>query len=340
MDQENILYRILSGYYFIDLDNQKLKAIMPTLQLKQEAHFLYLKYLDQYKYEDHYWLSSSQINFLLNHYNLWNSAKEAQYKELQNKLEDTKIDLYLNYIDIKLRKKNHDLIQSLNKLLHKFYIEKNYFDNLTLESYCNSLKNQYLIMNCIYDINNNKLFNIEDFNSIDSSLLDDILYQIYHNTLSIDDLKSFAKSDIWRSYWDSKKENVFDKHVLELTDDQRTLINISKTFDAIKEHLDSPPEDIFNDNDALEGWMLHQFREKEKEKKKTALENRASTTTKSKSHSNVFIMSENEEDAQNIYSLNDATTRHQIRNMIKTVKEKKSMDIRDIDIFKLQQNKE
>lgn len=337
MDQENILYRILSGYYYVSIDDTRYKIIMPNLNIKQEAHHFYLDYMDKLKYDTDHWLSASQIDILLKYYNLWNLEKESQLKDVQNKLENSKVDLYLNFIDIKLKTKNKSLIKSFNKLIDKLLFEKTYFDNLTLESYCNSLKNQHIIMNSIYDSNNKKIFNINDFNNIDSLFLDKILHEIYTHTLSIDNLKSFAKSDLWRSYWDSQKENIFDKHVSELTDDQRMLINISKSLDSIREHMEAPSQEIINDNDALDGWMIHQFRKREDEKKKSAMENRANTAIKSREHSNVFFMTDDPEEKKQIYAMNDAQSRHGIKKMFSTVQKQGSINTKDFTIFRQQQ---
>lgn len=337
MDKENILYRIISGYYYIFIDNIRYKVIMPTLSLRQEAHYLYLEYIDKYKYDMDNWLSSNQIDILLKHYNLWNLEKESKFKEIQTQLDNNKVDLYLNFIDIKLRDRYKSIIRGLVKLLNGMIVEKTYFDNLTLESYCNSVKNQYLVMNCIYDSNNKKVFDINDFDSLDSVFLDKILYEIYNNTLNIDDLKTFAKSELWRSYWDAQKEHIFDKHISELTDDQRALINISRSLDGVREHLEAPSQDIINDNDALDGWMLHQFRKREEEQKKTEMENRASTAIKSKDHNNVFFMTRDEAEKKNIYGMNDPVSRHEIKKMFTTVEKQGSMDVKDFTIFKQQQ---
>lgn len=296
---------------------------MPDLLLKQRAHTIYLSTLDQYKYDTDYWISKNAVDNLLRIYGLWNDSKENEYKALNRAADLTKIELYLKFNDSRARENLRKKIREIENSLSEQYQKKHYFDHLTLEFYANSLKNQYIIMQSVFDMENNKIFgnNIDD---IDTIFLEKILYEINNNTVGMDALKDLVKSELWKQYWSCLKENIFDKPAYELTDDQRSIINISKMYDSIREHHECPSDDIINDNDALDGWILHQRDKIEKEKKREEIENR--TGIKNKRADEVFVFANSKEEVREIYDLNDAQTKQNIKQMKEIAKQKGSVE--------------
>lgn len=323
MDLEDILYRIISGYYYISVDNTTYKIYSPKLKLKQKAHSLYLSIMEDNKYDTSSWISKSVIDNLLKVYDIWDSNKESNLNHLVKSLENAKIELYLNFSKIKQKESIKKLIASINKQINENLNKKHYFDCLTLEYYSSSLKNQYLLMNTIYSENDTKIFG-DSLDDIDTIFLEKIIYEIYHNSISMDDIKNLANSEIWRSYWDSCKDGIFEGKAIDWTEEQRSLVNITKMMDAIREHHERPPEEVFSDFDALDGWILHQKQTAEKEKKKEQISNTVGGNKKERMDE-VFVVTNSKEEAREIFSLNDSTTIQNIKNMSKVVSEKGSV---------------
>lgn len=333
MDIEQLFYRIISGYYTISIDNTFYKVVMPDVALKQKAHSVYLSILDQYKYDVESWISESATSNLLRIYSIWDDQKEQDYKLLSNTIEALKIELYLKFSDINSRISTKKKIKELESTLSNSYAKKHYFDHLTLNFYATSLKNQYIIMNCIFDSDDKRVFS-DNMDEIDTIFLEKILYEIHNETTDYNILKDLARSDMWKQYWDCLKENVFNKPSYQLTDDQRALINISKMYDSIREHHECPSEDVINDNYALDGWILYQRDKVAKEKKKDELDNRVGI--KNKRADEVFIMTGSKEETKNIYSLNDDISRFNIKQMKSIAKEKGSVQWKDLPHVKQQ----
>lgn len=323
MDLEDILYRIVSGYYYISVDNTTYKIYSPKLKLKQKAHSLYLSIMEDNKYDTSSWISKSVIDNLLKVYDIWDSNKESNLNHLVKSLENAKIELYLNFSKIKQKESIKKLIASINKQINENLNKKHYFDCLTLEYYSSSLKNQYLLMNTIYSENDTKIFG-DSLDDIDTIFLEKIIYEIYHNSISMEDIKNLANSEIWRSYWDSCKDGIFEGKAIDWTEEQRSLVNITKMMDAIREHHERPPEEVFSDFDALDGWILHQKQTAEKEKKKEQISNMVSGNKKERMDE-VFVVTNSKEEAREIFSLNDSTTIQNIKNMSKIANEKGSV---------------
>lgn len=323
MDLEDILYRIVSGYYYVSVDNSTYKIYSPKLKLKQKAHSLYLSVMDDNKYDTSSWISKSVIDNLLKIYDIWDPNKESNLNHLVKSLENAKIELYLNFSKIKQKESIKKLIASINKQINENLNKKHYFDCLTLEYYSSSLKNQYLLMNTIYSENDIKIFG-DSLDDIDTIFLEKIIYEIYHNSISMEDIKKLANSEIWRSYWDSCKEGIFEGKATDWTEEQRSLVNITKMMDTIREHHERPSEEVFSDFDALDGWILHQKQTAEKEKKKEQISNMVGGNKKERMDE-VFVVTNSKEEARDIFSLNDSITRQNIKTMSEIANEKGSV---------------
>jgi hypothetical protein len=100
-------------------------------------------------------------------------------------------------------------------------------------------------------------------------------------------------------------------------------------YDSAYEHPDCPNDKVIEDDDMFDGWMIYQRRENDKAKDK----NRANKLLEGKNldkAQEVFLMAKTNEEAQNIYNLND----NQSRNIIKE-REKMISNLRSVEHSKL-----
>jgi hypothetical protein len=324
LDIENSIYRIISGFYYIEIDGTRYKILVPTKDILYRAHRLYLSVIDELKF-DSGWLPKTSIDNMLLLYNIWNKAREEELVTLNKILDGAKIQLYLKYGMPKLKKENKKIIQQTKEKIHRLYEQKSYFNCLSLEDYANSVKNQYIIIYTVYK--EDELFFKEDWTTINSIFLDKVLAEMHRNYLSVDDIKRIAGHPLWRSYWDASKDNVFGKHASELTEEQRLLITFSKNYDNIREHPESPSQEILDDTDALDGWMLYQHDKIEKEKKRKDIETRFGLDKKDKGGiQEVFIPVSSNEEAADVHSLNDPIAETNRKHMMEFVKEDEAVD--------------
>jgi hypothetical protein len=88
-------------------------------------------------------------------------------------------------------------------------------DYLTIEDCANSAKNEFIMINSIYEDNdiNNPIFD-KDIHSVSYAKFNDIASNIASNIISIDEYKSVARSEQWKSIWNSNKNNLFNKKFL------------------------------------------------------------------------------------------------------------------------------
>lgn len=324
LDVENSIYRIISGFYYIDIDGIRYKVVVPTKDILYQAHRLYLSVIDELKF-DSYWFPKNTIDTMLLINNLWNKSREDELVSLNKVLDGAKIQLYLKYSMPKLRTENKKIISQTKNKIYKLYEQKNYFSCLSLEDYASSVKNQFIIIHTVYK--DEKLVFNDDWTTIDSIFLDKVLYEIHSNSIGVDDIKKIAAHPLWRSYWDASKDNIFGKHVSELTEEQRLLMTFSRNYDNIREHPEAPPQEIMEDMDALDGWILYQHDKTEKEKKKKDIETRFGLDKKDKGGiQEIFIPVSSKEEAAEIHSLNDPIAEMDRKQMMEFVKPGESVD--------------
>lgn len=314
-DAESTLYRVLTGYYYIYIDNSKYKILLPNIHDKYLAHNTYLSIINDYKYEDG-WITEKNISSILNVYNIWNDTKEKYLNDSKELLDKTKIQYFLNFNTASVKPQIKNSIDNLNKTINGLYNEKYSLNYLTLENYAQNIKNQILVSSMIYNDDNVRVFE-PDIDNIDSDLLEKFIREIYNNSLGQEAIKKLARHEIWRSYWGSNKDKIFSGSVVDWTDEQRSLVNFTRTLDSIREHLEAPEEEIINDDDALDGWMLYQHEKAIKEKKQKHITEKYGLNNKNGQE--VFILANNQEEAKEIFSLNDRTTMREIKEMKQVV---------------------
>lgn len=313
-DLENILYRIISGFYTINIEDKNYKIISPNIDIKNQAHRVYLSVLDDYKYEVNSWISEKAIDNLLKTYNIWDENKEKLLKETIKDLDKVKIQLYLNFNNNSIKQEIKNKIVSININVNNLYNQKHHFDYLTLDYYAQSIKSQFIIANTVLDDNDKKIFNFIDFENIDTNFLEKIILSIQQNSISINTIKQIARTEIWRSFWGISKENIFEGKVKDWTDEQRSLVNFSKILDSVREHMEAPSEDIIADDDALDGWILHQHEKSEREKKKKEISDRYNLDKHNGNE--IFLLTNDKEETKTILNLNDVEAKNNIKEMI------------------------
>lgn len=307
-DIEKLIYRILLGYYYIFIDNIRYKIVYPTLALKYEAQLLYDEIIENNKYDKRL-LTQEEIDKYLKIHKFWNQNQEQELEKTKKILDDFKVDLYLNYTNEKKKENIKNKIKAINNTIEELYALKNTMGHLSIENHALSIKNEYIIINTIY-YEDELYFKTYDAENCDSRVLQNFVTEIVNNSVDPSMLKQVAKSNIWKSYG-----NICDLKVdFNVNDDYRHLIGLYKMFDNVRQHPECPTEDIINDDDALDGWFIHQHQKAEKEKKKNAILDRVGGNTKKAGE--VFVLTEDIKERNSIYDLNDLTTRQNIKELI------------------------
>jgi hypothetical protein len=327
---QKTLYRIILGYYYIWMNSRKFKIIYPNLEIKYESEILYDSIIEENKY-DKSWLTDKEIEIQSSLLGVWNKEKEKQLKELETVLEDTKVELYLTFSNEKKRDQTKKRIKSIIKNIAELLNEKNILNHLSIKEYAFTIKNEFLIMNSIYDQRGNLVFKNPKKNTYEHKLLQLFMREILDNSIDPTQIRELAKSDVWRSYVATIN---LEKKITEINDDYKHLVNIHKMYESAKQHPESPNDEVIKDDDALDGWFIFQGRKAEKEKKKNAILDRVGGNIKNAGE--VFLVTDDTAESKDIYGLNDAETNRNIQEIKRLHKEKGNVDWQDLPFVKQQ----
>jgi hypothetical protein len=332
MEDINIyLSRILSGTYLFIYKNQTLKLKYPDINIKYLADLYADQEYQKNKFSE--WILEDDILNYLIMTNLWNPLIDKEFKELPNKIEDYKVQLYQSELNPKNQKRIRRILTDSKNKFDYLYHTRHYFDHLTAQGYANLSKNHYILSQSIFDTKDNKIFN--DIENIDFVLFNEICSVISANTIPGYMFRKIARSELWRNYWIANKDFLFGKPTIEWTDEQKNLVVITKMYDNAYEHPECPGNNILEDDDMFDGWMISIRRENEKDKTKRRTEKKFGD--KLNKAGEVFLMAESKEEAQNIYSLNNTLSRNIIKER-ETVLNKTTDVIKDSDLPDVQRN--
>lgn len=309
-----LLSRIVFGSTLVRIRNKQYVYRKASKEINYKADLLYEETLQDHIYDG--WLTQDKTVYVLMENGLWSNQHDTIVKELEKKLDSVKVLLFENFMFSKKKQNYSNQLKSIKKQLDQYYTVKHSLDQNTIEAYASRIRNEYLIMSCLYNANNTrKIFTANKKN--DSDFLNDCANEIAKTIPNVDTLKELVKSDIWKSYWNaSGKSCVFGNDASDYTDEQRVLINLSRMYDSVYEHPDCPNDEIIMDNDALDGWMIVQKQKREKEKKTQTI---TGTGGKANNAAEVFVMATDKEEAQEIFDLNTQEARKTLQEKQKVV---------------------
>jgi len=340
IELENILYEILDATYIYYYNDTKYISIPNTLRDKHHSAIIYNQALNDILYEEMLsWEHAKKISEKLG---FWTSKNEAGLKELEQMLDDTKLQLFLNNTNpntvLQLKKKIKQIRTGINRSnnnKHRLY-------HATKESYAENIKKEFLVATSLRDENYNILYNIDNFINVDHGLIQYIIEKTNHIDLGV--IREISRSEPWRSMWVSQKGDVFGKPAVEWTEYQRILCSFSRMYDNVYESPECPPDDVIEDNDMLDGWFIKQKRDREKNKKEKMTDKMFGKHQGKGGNQELFLVANNRNEAQNIYNMNDDQSKSIVKSREQQIKSKGHIDhseLSDVQLgLKIQANQE
>lgn len=281
---EILIYRIISGYQYIKLNNNLYKLVSPSIDLKIAANILYNDIYQENLYGK--FILKENLKELLISNQIISETFDADLYTTEKRLNAAKIQYYKQFYT-QQKKSNKNKIISLSKTISNAYNKKRCLDFLTLENYCENIKNEFIISKTLYDESNNLVF--RDYSNIDYVFFNKITLTIADNLINIDTYKKIARSDYWKKISSSNRSNIFRGPSSEYSEEQKALLSITDMYTRVYEHPDAPDEEIINDDDALDGWMLEMQEKITRSKKQKGIDN---TLSKGSDSPEVYVMTD------------------------------------------------
>jgi hypothetical protein len=308
--RENLVNKIIFNTLFLEFEGKLYRLDPPTKSQRGLANYVYDKVVSNNKFEG--FTTKEQLNFHLSFRNIWNEQSEKRLKELEEVLETLKVNLYRALYKKQDQKAIRKQIKSTEGSIQKLYSKKHSLDYMLLEYHATLIKYEFLTAICIVDNDtNNPIYTYDNFWNSDDKILQKFLVYKEQNGLSQSDLRYLARSDPFRGMWSLAKENVFNISPTEFSEDQKNIVIYSRMYDSIYENPERPTEDVIEDDDMLDGWIIMQRKNAEKDRKQREADNILGKKGVSNSRSNsdsageIFIFAESGDDAGRVKDLND-----------------------------------
>jgi hypothetical protein len=201
----------------------------------------------------------------------------------------------------------------LNEIRHSY-------DHVSCHGIANYAKLQFIIEYCVFK--GKKRYTWEDYSPYTfMSFQQD-------NLIKEEDIRELSHNYPWHPIWQAGKKigDVFGKPAILLDFDQQRLVMWSSLYDNIQEQTDTPPQDVIDDDDALDGWLSIKRKERGEA-------NFNSNNEKIDNAQEIYVPVSNKEDAEKVDRLNSQfsrTLKKQRFNVIKQKGEIKEQDLPDI----------
>lgn len=305
---ELLLYRIFSGRLFFYYKNEKYELRSPDIKTRYEAQLLYNSIINDEKYNE--WLREENLEKILISLGLWTTDTSVIIKSLNKRIDDTKVSLYQQRSFKDKVVANRKSLDSYSKQLSTIFNKKQEMFSHTLEGYASSIKNEYIICNTLFK-DEVKVFNIDLKNDQNSyTLFNNLISEINNHVIEPSQFKKLARHSLWRSFWNCNKQNIFSGSCENWTFDQRTLVSMSRMYDNIHEHPECPDDEILEDDDMLDGWMILERRKVDAKKKQQKVDN---LNPKLQNAQEVFLMASDTNETEEILSMNSQESLMKLR---------------------------
>ena len=326
-----LTYQIVSGIKFITIDNVRYKLVASSKELKLLAEHVYQDTMQALRFDNLITKEKSKM-FLLG-LGIWGPNDDISLKKLETHLDDKKIALYRALYNTDRQKSIRKIIKGAKKSINKAYGRKHSLDYMTLDYHAFLTKRKFMIGMCLRDPQDNHVYDEHDFWHSNSTVLERAVKKLDEDIINIEEYRELVRNDPWRSIWSIGKDACMGVPVIDFTDDQKMLVTFAKMYDNAYQNMECPSDDVFEDDDMFDGWMIDQRRTREKEHKQKELDYMQNIPDKAQE---VFVFAPNREDADKIYDLNDTAGRMKIKQRTEMIEKLGSVEAKDLPDTKME----
>lgn len=310
MDQkrkEYLLSTLISGqlHFRQNSINPPYFLSCPNLLVRTIAQSIYEESLYNNRFEK--WITNSTAKQILINRGIISPIIDEQIKNLEQSLEDLKVNLYKSMFSTTDEKRIRKEISLVRQKISELDKNKGELFYLTLEGFATRLKFMVLIAGSLYNsFTQKRVYTNEEIKEPDFFFLDFITNQRGKVEPTDKEIREIARNQSWRTTWSLGKPNPFNKSPINLTEYQQSLLVYSNMYDNIRESTECPPDNIINDDDTCDGWLILQSRKREKDMRERQTKD---TLGKASDAQELFIPAKGKEDFDRINSLNDSGTK-------------------------------
>jgi len=323
IDVEKALYRIIQGRLRYKVrDGLVLYIHDPTVDIIYESHDIY-----EETYEEAYWKGvyvKEEIIPILIENNYWSPLDDREATRLEKEVEDHKVEAFQSFVNKQKLSTLKKHIFFLEQKWQQAFMKKSALDHVTCEGTAALARNQWVV---------SKVTKFPDGSLYDwkEASVPVVAHYLANNRISQSMYREIARSETWRGMWGAGKgTDIFGVPFSRITQDQARLCAYSRMYDNVAEHHESPSEEIVEDDICLDGWFILEQRKMKKQRKENQVDGMI-TNDKIRNAGEVFVVAQNQEDAGEIYGLNDSVARGTIKHRSEQIEGQESLNFQKLD---------
>jgi hypothetical protein len=299
---DKICYSIISGSVIIDnqweykCPNYKDRNYYYNLVEQLEKEATEFGFFDDYDYEE-----------FLNTHQLWAKEDEDRLKKLATDIDEIKYQMFQNFaFKPETVKRLKIALEETKQWKDQLLRRKNKFLHVSAKGFAFFEANKWLNCSGLHK-NGVKVFsNYKKYLKTPYISLAQLIEKLIDYQPNEHDIRLIAKTDPWRSIWNSRKANtdIFGRNAIDLTDEQKALLVWTSIYDNAYESTERPSDDIIADDDVFDGYLIHQRKEFDETMKNKKIENGVSSNKKINDSQYIFSIAKSQEEIDRIKSLN------------------------------------
>jgi len=316
--REMLVARLVSGHFRFKIDGEIFVLKSPSPDTIVEASELYFRVLEQALSEEVY-TSDDALDLMIEE-KLWSTELAKEMDTLSKDIDKLKKELYRAAYRSGERLKIKKYLSKAKERLEELAVLKNSLNTITAEYIASSAKTRFLLGDSLYRVDGSKYWLVPSWDAPDNKL-DKVIEKYSELSLSEEQIREIARTEPWRSLWACRKSGspIFAVPTSAFSNDQKNVVLWSNIYDNIYEADDCPPDDFFEDNDMIDGWLLIKSEARKKNQSQSLAES-FTQNEKIKNSQEIYIPADSKEDVARIADLND--------EMAKATKRKRSDAIR------------
>ena len=295
---EKAINKIAWGGTFIealDSDRNRIPLVIKPLSIRERnfVEFVYERALKEAL--DGGLMSKLELYSMYKKRDIW-TAKDDEIldssKEEVNKLKEISLGARTKKEKRRFEKQAEFLIGKYNEVSRK----KADLFSISAETWAAEKRTMALIFCSICDEQDRKLWdNWNQFMETADDMLVMNILSTFNSVMSpsTKEMREIARSSSWRFRWNGAKGigDLFGVPIIEFSPEQQSLLYWSQVYDSVYESMDRPPDDIIDDDEALDKWFEDQSKKrKQKELERSGGVGKMKLSEKVRGHGEIFVV--------------------------------------------------